>query len=267
MERLLPSSPRRRRLRSTEQVITCNAGGHEAGDVAGNHCPQGHKSEVFAARRSHGAQSSQLDADCAEVAEAAQRVRRYKHRTLLIMRTLHRQHSKFLKKIPTNNLRNARQRTLIFNKFRGDLTAYEIPYSHHHPIRKILFGIKSIHTDCFADAIFHHRFQFNSLFLAESGLSSCRLPSIFSLYLFPKRIYEDNWHGFYGHGCSSGHWTDGITALKERKITPHCSIENQKLLYRPTKRKCLNVVTCGTPQTLNYPLIMWMHVWVAGNTM
>ena len=86
----------------------------------------------------------------------------------------------------------------LFNKCLCDLTAYVIPYSHRHPIRKkILVGIKSMHTDCFADAIFHHHFRLNGRFLAESGLAGCRFGgsprfSASIVLLFPKIRYEDN---------------------------------------------------------------------------
>jgi len=62
-------------MRKTERVAhACYTRGHEAGDVACDHCSQSYCCDVCAAWRSQGAKRAELDANGAKVTEAAQSV-------------------------------------------------------------------------------------------------------------------------------------------------------------------------------------------------
>ncbi len=62
---------------------SCDAGSHEAGEAAGDHRAHGQLRQVGAPFGRHGADAAQLDADRAQVREAAQRVCRNQPRTTL----------------------------------------------------------------------------------------------------------------------------------------------------------------------------------------
>lgn len=62
-------------LRSPRKILTGHAGSEEAGRASGNHGPHDDLGQVGLPVGGHGAEAAQVDADGAEVAEAAQGVR------------------------------------------------------------------------------------------------------------------------------------------------------------------------------------------------
>lgn len=64
-------------------MFTCDAGRHEASDVAGDHGPQDEARQVRLAVRRHGPQAAQLDAHGAQVGETTQCICGYQLGTCL----------------------------------------------------------------------------------------------------------------------------------------------------------------------------------------